>query len=235
MSAIDCARAILSRWGASENTFKHLQNRHPLHYHPGFKLVPSDRQEIANPEVKKKQHLITRLQKKLGQLYKKLTQSQEVLNQDGTPRQNSLHERLKNTIQSQEAEVERLKEEKSRLPEKVDASALEDYKSFQRIDTEGKYLFDFVTSSVWNGRKQMVDWLRHYFHQENELVDLFYAITDCHGWIKSTKTHVIVRLEPLQQPKRRMAQEQLCRKLSNLGAQTPVGKWLIIEVGESPF
>jgi hypothetical protein len=235
MSAIDCARAILSRWGASENTFKHLQNRHPLHYHPGFKLAPSDRQEIANPEVKKKQNLLARMQKKLSQLYKKLTKSPKVVNQDGTPRQNSQHEKLKNTIQHHEAEVERLKEEKSRLPEKVDASTLEDYKSFQRIDTEGKYLFDFVTSSVWNGRKQMVDWLRQYFNQENELVDLFYAITDCHGWIKSTKTHVIVRLEPLQQPKRRMAQEQLCRKLSNLSAQTPMGKLLIIEVGESPF
>ena len=41
-----------------------------------------------------------------------------MLNQDGTPRQNSQHEKLKNTIQRQEAEVERLKEEKSALPRK---------------------------------------------------------------------------------------------------------------------
>jgi hypothetical protein len=235
MSVIDCARAILSRWGASENTFKHINRRHPLHYHPGFKLVPSERQEVANPEVKKKQNLIARIQKKLNRLYKKLTKNPEVLNQDGKPRQNSQHEKLKNTIHRREAEVERLKEEKSVLPEKVDVSTLEDYKSFKQIDGEGKYLFDFVTSSVWNARKQMVDWLRPFFNQENELVDLFYAITDCHGWIKTTKTHVIVRLEPLQQPKRRVTQEQLCRKLSNLGAQTPTGKSLIIEVGASPL
>ena len=130
--------------------------------------------------------------------------------------------------------MERLKIEKSELPEKVDVSTLENYKSFKRIDNEGKYLFDFVTSSVWNVRKQMVEWLRTFFNQENELVDLFYAITNCHGWIKSTKSEVIVRLEPLQQPKRRLAQEQLCRKLMSLGALTPMGKCLMIEVGESP-
>jgi len=38
VSTEDCARAILSRWGASEKTFKHCKDRHPLHYYPGFKL-----------------------------------------------------------------------------------------------------------------------------------------------------------------------------------------------------
>jgi hypothetical protein len=81
----------------------------------------------------------------------------------------------------------------------------------------------------------MVDWLRPFFNQENELVDLFYTITYCHGWIKSTDKEVIVRLEPLQQKSRRLAQEQLCRKLTSLGAQKPNGKWLVIEVGKSPI
>jgi len=67
------------------------------------------------------------------------------------------------------------------------------------------------------------------------VVDLFYAITNCHGWIKSTPKEVIVRLEPMQQRDRRMAQEELCRKLTTLGAQTPNGKWLKIEVGKSPL
>ena len=44
-----------------------------------------------------------------------------------------------------------------------------------------------------------------------------------------------MRLEPLQQPARRYAQEQLCRKLSGLGAKIPGGKWLRIEVGDSYF
>ena len=87
---------------------------------------------------------------------------------------------------------------------------------------------------LWNARKQMTDWLRACYGCDADLVDLFYAITDCHGWIRSTDNEVRVRLEPLQQAKRRSAQEYLCRKLTSLGAQTPMGKRLVVEVGENP-
>ena len=235
LSTIDCARAILHRWGASENTFKHTKERHPLHYHPGFKLAESDRQEIKNPAVKQKQDQIKTIKKDLKKLYKKLSKAKEVLNKDGSPRENSVRERIKKDIDNYEAELDKLNGEKKALPEKVDPTTLEDYKSIKKIDNEGKNLFDFVTVSVWNARKMMVSWLRSFYSQDNEVVDLFYAIADCHGWIKSTKTEVIVRLEPLQQHSRRMAQEELCRKLTNMGAQMPNGKWIKIEVGESPI
>ena len=59
-----------------------------------------------------------------------------------------------------EAEIKKLEEshkqlleEKKDLPEKVNVSSLEDYRSFNKIDNEGKNLFDFVTASVWNARK----------------------------------------------------------------------------------
>jgi hypothetical protein len=235
LSLEEAARAILSRWGASENTFKHLQERHPLHYQPGFKLVESERQEIANPELKALQKLIGRLRKDLDKLYKKLTKTPERTNQDGTPRRNSQHQRLQAAITRKEQELKGLQEDKSRLAEKVDVSTLENYRSFKQVDNEGKYLFDFVTAGVWNARKQMVDWLRAYYDRENDLVDLFYTITHCPGWVRTTADTVTVRLEPLQQPKRRVAQEHLCRKLTALGAQTPLGKRLIVEVGESPL
>jgi hypothetical protein len=45
----------------------------------------------------------------------------------------------------------------------------------------------------------MVDWLEESFEQKNEVVDLFYTITQYHGWIKTTRTGVITRIEPLQQ------------------------------------
>ena len=234
MTTEDCARAILCRWGASENTFKHIKARHPFHYHPGFKLTESERQDIANPEIKKKDHLIGAIKKGLSTLYKKLSKAKEVLNSDGTPRQNSVRERLQQTIAGQEAQLASLNDEKKQLPERVDVSSLTDYASIKQVDDEGKYLFDFVTSSVWNARKQMVEWLGSQFDEENEVVDLFYAITDCHGWIRSTNCEVRVRLEPLQQPKRRQAQEQLCRRLTSLVARTPNGKSLVIEVGEAP-
>lgn len=235
MSTVECAQGILHRWGASENSFKHIQERHPFHYRPGFKLVESERQEIENPAIREKQNLIGRIKTALGKLYKKLAKAREVLNKDGSVRSNSVHGQLKKAIDEQEATLEQAQEEKGQLPKKIDVSSLQDYRSFNRIDNEGKNLFDFVTCSVWNARKQMVDWLRAYFDQENEVVDLFYAITYCHGWIKSTEREVVVRLEPLGRGKRRCAQEQLCRKLTSLAVQTPTGKYLTIEVGESPL
>ena len=235
LSTQECVKAILSRWGASENTFKHMKERHPLHYHPGFKMSESEKQEIANPSVKEKERLISRAKKQLSKIYKKLAKARKILNKDGSVRQNSAREKLKKTVEEQDAKILELTNEKKELPERVDVSTLENYKSFKKIDNEGKNLFDFVTCSVWNVRKYMVDALRPFYDSEYDLVDLFYAITECRGWIKSTKNEVICRLEPLQQPKRRSAQEQLCRKLTSLGVQTPTGKCMVIEVGESPL
>ncbi len=152
---------------------------------------------------------------------------------DGSPRENSTHQRLKQEIAQQEAEIDRLRQEVKAIPKKIDISDLEDYRCFQRISNESKNLFDFVTSSVWNARKQMVEWLLPFYENKNEYVDLFYAIIQCQGWIKSDKHTVTMRLEPLQQPSRRAAQEQFCRKLTCLNALTPAGKSLVIEVGPS--
>ena len=235
VSAADCARVILNRWGASENTFKHLNDRHPFHYHPGFKVKESNKQEIANPEIKEKLSIIKSLRTQLNRLYKRFSRAKDFFNKDGGIRKNSAKERIKAEIASIESDFIEMQKEKKELPEKVDASTLENYKSFKEIDNEGKNLFDFVTSSVWNARKQMVSWLSEFYDCENEVVDLFYAITNCHGWVKSTPNAVTVRLEPIQQPKRRAAQEQLCRKLTSLGARLPTGKWLVVEVGNSPI
>ena len=233
--AKECAEAILSRWGASENTFKHFKERHPMHYQPGFKLSESKRQEIKNPEIKKKETLLKSLGKKLAGLYKKLAGTSETVNRDGTPRKNSARQRIASEIEATETQARETSERKKHIPERIDVSTLEDYKSFKEIDNEGKNLFDFVTSSVWNARKQMVDWLRDSYDDEREVVDLFYAIANCQGGIKSTTTQVVVELEPLEQPKRRFSQEQLCRKLTSLGAITPTGKSMIIQVAEKSW
>ena len=118
----------------------------------------------------------------------------------------------------------------------MDVSQLENYRSFKAIDNEGKYLFDLVTSSVWNARKMLVDWLIEYDFYDNkrDVVDLVYAMMNCQGWVKSTSEKVIFRMEPLQQPKRRIAQEALCRKLNELYAYTQTGKRFTYEIGENP-
>lgn len=114
-------------------------------------------------------------------------------------------------------------------------SGLADYKAFKTIDKEGKNLFDFVMTSVWNARRLMLDLLEDLYANDKDRVDLLYAIFNCHGWIRSDEHWVVVRMEPLQQPSRRYAQEQLCQKLMGLGARIPGGKWLRVEVGDSPM
>jgi len=235
VSTQDCAFAILSRWGASENTFKHLQTRHPYNYQPGYLFRESDNQSIANPLIKDKQKLIKRLKTETNKLYKQMATAKESLTKEGTPRQNSIKERLKAEIRENELMIEKLLQEVKSLPERIELSSLDGNKSFKVIDNEGKNLFDFATSAVWNSRKQVIEWLRPYYTNKNEIVDLFYAITQCQGWIKTTRTSVTVRIEPLQQASRRAAQEQLCKKLTSLGVQTPAGKFMIIEVGDSPI
>ncbi len=227
----DCVKGILMRWGASENTFKHIKDRHPFHYHPGFRMVDSDNQLIANPTIKGLDKQIQVETKNLNKLQKELPKAEH--SQSG--RKNSKFDRIKTEIASAEKTISQLKAQKSELPEKVDVRNLENYRSFKKIDNEGKNLFDFVTSSVWNVRKQMVTWLKNSYDRENEVVDLFYAIIHSHGWITVQVDQVIVRLEPLEQPKRRAAQEYLCRKLTHLRTKLINGKRLIIEVGQSPI
>ena len=179
--------------------------------------------------------MIKRLKTETNKLYKQIGTAKEGLTKEGTPRQNSIKERLKAEIRENELMIEKLLLEVKSLPERIELSSLDGNKSFKVIDNEGKNLFDFTTSAVWNSRKQMIEWLRPYYTNKNEIVDLFYAITQCQGWIKTTNTSVTVRIEPLQQASRRAAQEQLCRKLTSLGVQTPTGKFMIMEVGDSPF
>jgi hypothetical protein len=171
----------------------------------------------------------------LAKLYKKFSKSKKVFNKDGKPRENSAYRRLQQEIAHQEAEIKRLQQESKSIPEKIDISLLEEYRCFQRISNESKNLFDFVTSSVWNARKQMTEWLLALYQNKNEYIDLFYAITYCQGWIKSDKHKVTVRLEPFEQHSRPTAQEQFCRKLTGLNALTPTGNSLVIEVGPSPL
>jgi hypothetical protein len=229
------ATAMLSRWGASENTFKHLQERHPYHYHPGFGLSESEKQDIANPAIKALDEQRRRLNTQLTRLYKQHTNSKPSTNKDGTPRANGKQQRIAAQIADAEAELDRLKAEREQLPARVDVGTLTDYRAFKAIDNEGKKLFDFVTASVWNARRQLIDWLEASYAKDSDRVDLLYAILNCQGWIRSDGQWVVVRLEPLQQPARRAAQEQLCRKLTGLGAKIPGGKWLRIEVGDAPL
>jgi hypothetical protein len=137
------AAAILSRWGASENTFKHLQDRHPYHYHPGFELVESTRQDILNPEIKALEQRIQAIKTQLNRRYKQHAKSKPSTNKDGTARANSKQQRIAEDIAAREAELAQLRDDRTNLPKRVDVAGLADYRSFKAIDNEGKNLFDF--------------------------------------------------------------------------------------------
>jgi hypothetical protein len=167
--------------------------------------------------------------------YKQLSKTPPTHNRDGTSRANGKYQTLKQKIQELETRQAELRKEKKQLPKRIDVSQLQDYRSFKKIGNEGKNFFDFVTASVWNVHRTLIDWLGEYYVKESDRVDLFYAILHSHSWIESDDRWVVVRLEPLQQPNRRYAQEQLCRKLTGLGAKIPGGKSLRIEVGDTPL
>ena len=198
-------------------------------------MVESEQQDMANPELKGKKSILAQIRSNLTSMYKKLSKTEQIFNKDGRPRKNSAHSNLKQKITQQEEALEALQEKIKDIPERIDCSQEDAYRNFKRINNESKNLYDFVVSSAWNARKQMVEWLQPIYGKKNEYVDLFYAITRCHGWIQSESEQVTVRLEPLEQPSRRAAQEQFCRKLSSLKARTPAGKLLRIEVGKSPM
>ena len=232
VSCQECAELILSRWGASENTFKHIATRHPFHYRPGFSIDESEKQEITNPELKEIKKKIAHLKKESDRNAHKLAKHSPQFNKDGRRRRNSKYNKLEIEQRRIEEQLKSLILKKKDLPERIDLSSLENYKSYKKIDCEGKNLFDFVTTSVWNARKKMVEFLSSYI-RENEVVDTFYAITKLHGKIKSTDNYVLVRLEALQQSRRLEAQKQLCKFLSNKNAQLPNGKYLFIKVDEN--
>ena len=87
----------------------------------------------------------------------------------------------------------------------------------------------------WNTRRKLARTLYTYLPDNRDLLPVLDAITSSRGWIKSTKEIIIVRLEPLEIPRFRDAQVQLCRHLNNEGIKLPNGKLLQYDVGVDPY
>lgn len=230
LSQNDCIYGILNRWGASENTFKHLGNRHPLAYRPGFKLQNSDKQTIRNPQLDILDKQIKQQERELSKQCKVLATKEKLVKKNGEERKNGIYGILKSKINRITEKKQELKLQKSNLPERIDISKLTNYKEFKKHTNEGKRIFDFVNSISWNARKKGVELLESLYPYKNDIVDLFYAIVNCSGSVEITESTVKVILEPLEQSSRRIAQIEFCRKLTHLGAKTPFNKKMIIQV-----
>ena len=232
LSAEECIFGILNRWGASENTFKHIESKHPFAYRPGFKLVKSQNQTLVNPQIKAIDKKINAYQTQYQKKCRQLADKEKKLNNNGHTRKNDTYTRIKDEIRQVKHDIDTLKQQKKTLPERIDVEGLQDYTSFKEHDNEGKNIFDFATALVWNARKKGVELLSGYYPFKNDLVDLFYAIINCHGKVSVNEEEIKVVLEPLEQSSRRSAQIEFCKKLTQLGAKTPGKKAMVIQVAQ---
>lgn len=203
-------------------------------YQPGFAEGEGAPRVIANPLCRVLADRINASEGHLAKLHKQQAQTQPSFNQDGSERQNSRHRRLSDAISASEAALKRLLSEKEGLPARITVTGLCDYRSQTAIDNDGKMLFDFVTSSVWNVRHQLLDWLFDSVANNLNRRTVLDTILASPGWIRSDGQAVVVRLPPLPQAALRYAQEHLCRRLSGLGGRLPDGRALHLEVGQAP-
>jgi transposase len=234
--AVFLGQAMLGRWGNSENGFKYMAERFNPHYIPLIQATEeSKNQEINNPIYKEletqKQHINRSLQKNANHL----ATLEEAYNHDGRRRANSKRQRLLGERTVLESELAALAEKLQATPERTTlAEATNGKETFKVIDREGKNLFDLVQAMVWNARRTLTDMLRKHYHDERDVVNLLDHISRCHGWIKSTPEAIHVRLEPMDRPRFRAAQKELCDSLNNLKSRLPNGKILKFSVGAAP-
>ena len=74
----------------------------------------------------------------------------------------------------------------------------------------------------------------NYLPNPRDLLPVLDAITYCHGWVRSTREVIEIRLEPLDTPGFRAAQIQLCRALNEKEIRLRNGKRLLYDVGPTP-
>jgi len=104
-----------------------------------------------------------------------------------------------------------------------------------RLDKEGKTWWNIAQMIFWNSRKILASELYNFLPDERDLLPLLDAITSSRGWIKNTKDTMIVRIEPLETPRFKTAQIQLCRYLNNKETKLPNGKLLQYDVATDPY
>ncbi len=230
--AITLASAMLGRWGCSENAFKHMGNRCNMHYNPVLDASKeSQEQEVANPEYKKLEKQLKELKKKLTKCERHLGRLPITINKNGSLRKSRRRENLQRERDELKEKILEVARMLKGCSERVKLSELKAGERFKELDTEGKNLWDLSQSLVWNSRKKLIEILRQFLPNSRDLIPVLEAITKCRGWIRSTRESVEVRLEPLETPRFRAAQIQLCRALNEKQIRLQNGKRLLYDVG----
>lgn len=232
---ITLVRAMLGRWGNSENSFKHMGDRFNMHYNPVLDVSGmSENQEMVNPEYSKLKKRLLELKKETDRCERDLGRLPITINKDGKQRKSKKRKKLEDTRNRLEKEVGVAKESLKNCPEKVRLDEIKDGETFKKVSTEGKNLWDMAESLVWNSRKKLMEIFKEYLPNPRDLIPVLEAITNCHGWIKSTSEVIEIRLEPLDTPRFKAAQIQLCTRLNEMNIRLNNGKLLLYDVGHEP-
>jgi hypothetical protein len=232
---ITIAQAMLGRWGCSENSFKHMGDRCTMHYNPVVDASKeSEKQEVANPDHKELKKEASQLKKKLAKCEQKLGRLPISTNKDGSVRKSSRRKELQQEIVQLKERLTAVENRQKDCPEKVrlDRAKLEE--TFKELDTEGKNLWDMAETLVWNSRKKLIGMFEEFLPNPRDMIPVLEAITGSRGWVRSTKEAVEVRLEPLDIPRFKAAQIQLCRALNEKQIRLQNGKRLLYDVGADP-
>ena len=255
--SITIAQAMLNRWGVNENGFKHMGNRINLHYNPVLDIsLESQMQMVANPKCKQLRKKKKELKKEIGKIEKKLlklaqkkdftgfvesvekekNQGNEKNTESRKGKKSKRNESWKELETHRDDLLNELKEVDSQLsetPEKIKLSELKEGRSFKLISTEGKNLWDLSQALVWNSRKKLTQEFGRFLSNKRDLIPALEAITRCRGWIKSTSRAIIVKLEPLDTHRFRVAQIQFCRALNQKNIRLKNGKQIIYSVTDT--
>jgi len=232
---ITLARAMLGRWGASENSFKHMGDRFNMHYNPVQDIAKvSDNQEIDNPDYKALTKEVKKLKKDISKYEQALGRLPLTKNKDGSIRKSKKRVEYPKKIQQLKVELIKAKEELDKCPKRVNLNDAKPGKKFKELNTEGKNLWDLAESLVWNSRKKLIEMLSAFLPDIRDQIPVLEAITKCRGWVRSSSEAIEIRLEPLETPRFKAAQIQLCRTLNEKKIRLLNGKLLLYDVGNKP-
>lgn len=232
---VTIAQSMLNRWGCSENSFKHMGTRTQMHYNPLWKIQQeSENQQIGNPEYARLKKQLKSKKQDLAKIQKELGRKEPALKKDGTPRKSPVREQKIAQREKLAVEIEQISRQITQCPVRLDLSETNEEK-FKIIDNESKNWWNISEMIFWNTRRKLARLLYTYLPDKRDLLPVLDSITKSRGWIKSTKDTLIVRIEPLETPRYKDAQIQLCRYLNNQKIILPNGKLLQYDVGHDPY
>jgi hypothetical protein len=229
------ALAMLGRWGSSENGLKYMGERWNSHYNPVYDASQeSEKQEHLNPAFKMLKSDLKRLKTQIGKAERDRGRLKLTTNKDGTIRKSKRRDRLDQKISLLKKKLTEAEEQLKTCPERINYAESAPDERYRVLAKEGKNLWNLSQSLVWNSRRHLINLVKEFILDPRDLIPAVEAMTRCRGWVRSRSEVIEVRFEPLDTPRYRAAQIQLCRTLNEREIRFPNGKRILYDVGACP-